>query len=180
MSLVLQIVMYEVRREERSRRSGSRDGRRASRTGKRGNRGSKIFIHFVPRPSHLGLSCSDPTSATLTETPLRIFSSCGSMKLRQTPSGDRMIIRPVSFRLLCDVGFRQRLMALSPFSAKPTGWCLAQLSFFRRPFYLTVSPGADSQFHPSDERFTPLSTGWARSNTHSFPRGKPPTRFTLE
>ena len=60
LSLVLQIVMYEVRREGRSRRSGSRDGRRGSRPGKRGNRERQNKYLF--RFSHLSLSHSDPTS----------------------------------------------------------------------------------------------------------------------
>ena len=49
LSLVLQIVMYEVRREERSRRSGSRDGRRGTRSGKRGNREWQN-IYYLSQP----------------------------------------------------------------------------------------------------------------------------------
>jgi len=71
-------------------------------------------------------------------------------------------------------------MALSPFPENSTGWCSVQPAFFSHPFYSTVSPGADSPFHPSDEQFTPLSTGWARSNTHSFLGDKIRAHFTLK
>lgn len=121
---------------------------------------------------------------TLTDV-RRIFSPRGGLvKPRQTPAGDRrrVLVRPVSFRLPlpCHPGFRQGLMALPPFPAKLTGWCLTQPAFFRCPFCSIVSPGADSPFHPSDEQFTPLSTGWARSNTHSFPRDKLRTYLPLK
>lgn len=138
-----------------------------------GGNAEDLFIRPLTPDSALCPCCPDKH---VSANPLFVWRNS---EVSANAAGDRTSVQLASvFRLLSDPGFVP--MALSPFPAKLAGWSLLNPLFFRCPFFPIFSPGADSPIHPSDERFIPLSTGWAHSNTHSLPRGRPRTHFIRE